>query len=557
MNLKRYFNCGMLTTLLIMSAVFFSAQAGQVNVNQAREKAGSFLLKQRSGKFAGPTAPSLTLVHAEPSAAVNTASDYYAFNINGGGFIIMSGEDRAIPVLGYSDNGHLDFNNLPDNFKALMRSYQEEIEYLHTHPKAETVPMVNATNGNGVAPLIKTYWGQEMPYYLQCPIKNGEYCVVGCIATAMAQVMYYWKYPTYSAAISSYYCSGISQTVPALPETTFDYSKMLSSYCHWDWDNSVLVQDEYTDEQAQEVAKLSRYCGQAVEMGYSPDGSGAYTSDQLAAMKTFGYSNNAEVVSRDFWWWENYTTAEWEAMIKAELDAAHPLLYSASDPEAGGHAFICDGYDANGMFHFNFGWYGTCDGWYASTALNMVHRSGEELHFNSNHDMITGLIPPSYCLISSSGAKATNGLIILGENMAVQADDVNIFASSDNGNINLLFGLTDANGQRKCMSNSVTVNPTNFEQGSTVNSVINLPTTLPSGIYQLNFYYKTDNTRITQIECDGGQLQVIGRLAKYNEPFDISDVTQVIGYLLNGSSYSQLDISDVTTLIGYLLYGTY
>ena len=178
-------------------------------------------------------------------------------------------------------------------------------------------------------------------------------------------------------------------TVPALPATTFDYSLMLPSYCHWDYDLGELIQDTYTDEQAQEVAKLGRYCGQAVEMDYSPEGSGAYTSDQLAAMKSFGYSSSAQLKSK------YGNTTQWETMIRTELDAGRPILYSASDPSAGGHAFICDGYNSSNYYHFNYGWYGTCDGWYLTTALNMIHRDGEELHFNSNHQMLTGVEPPT------------------------------------------------------------------------------------------------------------------------------------------------------------------
>ena len=192
-----------------------------------------------------------------------------------------------------------------------------------------------------------------------------------------------------------YYCSDIRKTVPALGATTFDYSLMLDSYCHWDWDNSQLVQDTYTDAQAQEVAKLGRYCGQAVEMGYSPEGSGAYTSDQLEAMKAFGYRSSAQYVQKGGWY-SNYSNSQWESMMRTELQAGRPILYAANDVNGGGgHAFICDGYNAgNGMFHYNFGWYGTCDGWYVSTALNMTHREGDYLKFNSGHEMLIGIEPP-------------------------------------------------------------------------------------------------------------------------------------------------------------------
>lgn len=387
--------------LMVVSVVAISSQAwaGNVNVADARRAATNFIQQQaRKGTFkaaSGVNTADLTLAHAEASKVVAQANDYYAFNVKGGGWIIIAGEDRATPVLGYSDRGNLDFNRLPCTFEALLGSYKREIEYLQAYEGDDLVPAAHVTVVKTVGPLITSTWGQELPYYLQCPVYQGEYCVVGCVATAMAQVMKFWQYPQSSNAISSFYCYDISQTVPALPATTFNYSLMLDSYCHWDWDNSILVQDTYTEAQAQEVAKISRYCGQAVHMGYSPEGSGAYTDDQLAAMKNFGYRSTAQLVQKSSWWSSNYTTAQWEAMIKTELNAGRPILYSASDDNgAGGHAFICDGYDKEGMFHFNFGWYGTCDGWYVSTALNMTHRDGEELYFNSSHQMLIGVEPP-------------------------------------------------------------------------------------------------------------------------------------------------------------------
>ena len=262
MNIKKLISSFMLASLTMVS---LNASAGNINANAARAAANSFIKQQSAAKFNAPAYADLKLTHAEASSKVDGAFDYYAFNIDGGGFIIIAGEDRATAVLGYSDKGHLDFKNLPSNLKALLNGYKAEIEFLQTYEGNDleiVTPSIKASNQ--VDPLIKTTWGQEMPYYLQCPVKNGEYCVVGCVATAMAQVMYYWKYPTECSSISGYgggWWGGM--TVPELPATTFDYNKMLLSYCHWDWDNSQLIQDTYSDEQAQEVAKLSRYCGQA------------------------------------------------------------------------------------------------------------------------------------------------------------------------------------------------------------------------------------------------------------------------------------------------------
>ena len=495
----------------------------------------------------------LKLAYSEPSQADQTAKAYYAFNITGGGFIIMAGEDRASQVLGYSDQGHLDFNNLPDNFKALMRGYKEEIEYLQAHPDLNATPALRATSGGGIAPLIKTYWGQEDPYDWQCPVYNGEYCVVGCVATAMAQVMNYWRYPTVLPEINSYYCYDIGQTIPALPETSIDYNKLLPSYCHWDWNRSELIQDTYTDAQAQEVAKLGRYCGQVVHMGYSPEGSGAYTSSQLSGMITFGYSSDARDVERSGWWGsEYYSTEEWEAMIKEELDKRQPILYSASDPAAGGHAFICDGYNAEGLFHFNFGWYGTCDGWYVSTALNMTHRDGDALHFNSGHEMLLGVVPPTYCVISADELNVQDGLLILGESASIEASNVNIHSTYDNAN--LMFSINSATGRRMATSTVVKVAVADFEQGSTVSSTITLPATLEAGSYSMQFhYYQGSMQRITsQVNCDSGSLNVVGHMAKYNSAFTIDDVATVIDYLLEGS-HPALTIDDVALLIDVLL----
>lgn len=554
MNFKKLIS---LCALASLAAISLTVSAKNINVATAKNAASEFIkshARAHSGSLRVPSMTDLHLTHAEASSVVSGANAYYAFNMNGGGFIIVAGEDRANTVLGYSDNGHLDFNNLPDNFKALMRSYKEEIEYLQAHPELNITPAIQATGDAGVAPLIKTTWGQEMPYYLQCPVYNGEYCVVGCVATAMAQVMYYWKFPTSCDGLNSYYCYDIGQTIPSLPSTTFEYNQMLPSYCHWDWDLSELIQDTYTDAQAQAVAKLSRYCGQAVDMGYSPEGSGAYVFSQLAAMKDFGFRSSAHSESRTSWWNENYTTAEWEAMLKEELDKHWPILYSATDPAAGGHAFICDGYNSEGLFHFNFGWYGTCDGWYASTALNMTHRDGDALKFNSDHEILLDVAPPTYRIITADAINASNKLLILGEDMEVEASNVNILTSNSNNSLNLIFRLFNSSGRTVATSQAVSVTPADFEPGSTVTSTITLPANLESGSYKMRFLHYTSSLprEATPANCEEGTLNVVGHVAKFNGRFTIDDVSAVIDYLLN-DGYPSLTIDDVSMLVDTLL----
>ena len=228
-----------------------------------------------------------------------------------------------------------------------------------------------------------------------------------------------------------------------------------------------------------------------------------------------------------------------------------PILYAANDPTAGGHAFICDGYNSEGLFHFNFGWYGTCDGWYASTALNMTHRDGDYLRFNSGHEMLLGVVPPSYCIISAAQLEVPSGLHVLGESLDIQATDVNILTT--NSFVNLIFTLNNETGRRVYSSPAMRITPSEFEQGSTVQSAATLATTLTTGRYTLGFYYYFDSPRMsTAVECPAGELNVIGHFAKYNEPFNIVDVTTAIDYLLDGSQ-SAVTISDITSLIDALL----
>ncbi len=547
-------NCKRIIVLCCVTAIAMltvNAVAEVVDATAARHAARAFMSKSANPSFKSAAGAELKLIHAEPSKTVSQANAYYAFNITGGGFVIVAGDDRAHQILGYSDSGMLDFDRLPSNARALLNSYAEEINYLLSHPELTASPTPRLTSGSGVAPLIKSHWGQEMPYYLQCPTYNGEYCVVGCVATAMSQVMHYWQYPTMSPELNAYFCYDLGQTLPAMPETSFDYGKMLNSYCHWDYEQGKLIQDEYTDEQAEAVAKLARYCGQAVRMGYSPDGSGAYVTDQLSAMKKFGYSSSADDVSRESWWGDAYTDAQWEAMIRAELDAGRPILYSANDYAAGGHAFVCDGYNQEGLFHFNFGWYGTCDGWYVSTALNMTHRDGEALHFNWSHEMLTGVEPPAYVVVSMDDITSPNGLMVLGEAFDINAS--NVIIRSSHPNLNLIFNLYNANGVLKAKSQALNITTANFEQGSSLNATITLPSTLDPGCYDLKVHYYISSPRMTVFTNNqGGQLNVVGHLAKYNAPFSIDDVTTSIQYLINGT-YQNLNIDDVTGLINHLL----
>lgn len=285
-------------------------------------------------------------------AAAVGDNQFYVFNAEGqNGFVIVSADDRTIPVLGYADKGSLELDKLPVNARQWLESYAEQIKALGDDVQASTHP--RRVLGAPVAPLLTCHWDQGAPYNLQCPI-DGEYnSVTGCVATAMAQVMYYHKWPqSATTAIPAYTTSTKKLSLPELPATTFKWDQMKDSYSY----------DE-TGAAADAVAELMRYCGQAVRMDYTSNESGASVG-AAHLINYFGYSKTAQNMNRSY-----YTTTEWEAMIYKELSNARPVLYSGNSG-SGGHQFVIDGYDDKGLFHVNWGWGGYADGHFVLSVLN-------------------------------------------------------------------------------------------------------------------------------------------------------------------------------------------
>ena len=365
--------------LVMMAFTVATMTAANVDSRAAQARAIQFMNSQPGTRMMASNA-NLKLTHAEKSAVDAKANDYYVFNYEGGGYVIVSGDDRAEEILGYG-SGRMDVNNLPSNVAWWLNQYKQQMEWLIANPKAQvettTQFMSTMLTATTVPMLMSSTWDQEAPYYNQCPKYNGQYCMTGCVATAMAQVMYYWKYPAELPALDAYTTAETPRfNVPALPGITLDWDNMLDDY------SSV----NYNTTQANAVAWLMRYCGQAVQMMYSPDGSGAYTEDECAAMIKFGYSSEATVKYRD-----DHNTTNWNAMMQAELEAGRPILYGGNDYSAGGHAFVVDGYNAStSKYHVNFGWSGYDDNYYALDAFK-----GSGYTFNYYQDMIIGVYPES------------------------------------------------------------------------------------------------------------------------------------------------------------------
>ena len=335
----------LLTLVAFMAMVAVNAQ--QISRQQALQKAQRFMPGKQFGEVR----------NFARGGNVSDSEPFYIFNAEGKkGFVIVSGDDRTRPILGYSKTGNLDIDQLPENLKGWLDGYARQIEALGTSLKpAKKAKSRGADSWEAIEPLIKTTWSQGRPYKLKCPDANGKdwreedfkpedergndnICVTGCVATAMAQLFYYWQYPETFPALDGYKTSKKKWTMKALPETTFDWNLLKESYSRND-----------TDPSADAVATLFRYCGQAVNMDYTLKSSSASIT-QSVLTDVFGYSKNIR-----FLWRKLYSTSQWEEIIYAELAAKRPVFYSGQS-EDDGHQFLVDGYDGNGLFHMNWGW---------------------------------------------------------------------------------------------------------------------------------------------------------------------------------------------------------
>lgn len=320
---------------------------------------------------------------------------YYVFpNGEGKGFTVVSGDDRLPEVVGYSDKGTYDEENLPSNYVGFMKAYEEMVGQLDNGDSraSASIAEAKALRSSGyqqptVAPLLGSIqWNQMTPYNNMCPKYNGsDRSVTGCVATAMAQVMMYYQYPkTLQTDIPAYVSYTKHLSIPQINKgESYDWANMLPQYASYEPLN-------YTDAQAAAVAKLLYHCGVACEMDYGPS-SGANVTPAILSTY-FGYDSDLmQDLKRDA-----FTLAEWSQIMDKELSARRPILYSGRS-SGGGHEFVCDGTDGNGLYHINWGWGGYQDGYFDVTILNPdkggAGSGSAPDGYNQSCSMIIGIAP--------------------------------------------------------------------------------------------------------------------------------------------------------------------
>lgn len=353
-------------TLLSLSM----AKAEVITPDAARQKAVDFVTNRLK---AGKRATTRGVQNIEIAESRNA---YHVFNIGEvDGYVVVSGDDRMPDILGYSDNGNFDGKSIPDNLRGWLQGYERQYEYLKTHPDAKLTSH-GADSRKPIAPMLECHWDQGSPYNDQCP----KGCVTGCVATAMAQIMYYHRWPKQTTkTIPAYTTKTNKYEIPSIDVTTIDWNNIQSFYDDY-------LQIPASKESKQAVATLMKLCGAAVQMDYDASGSGAYT-DGSAFAEYFDYEKGICLFDR-----KDFTQDTWNNMIYEELENQRPVLYSGCDRTSGvGHSFVVDGYDSNDYFHINFGWGGYCDAFFLLSVIST--EDGDD--FSYEQDAVVHIQPTS------------------------------------------------------------------------------------------------------------------------------------------------------------------
>lgn len=307
---------------------------------------------------------------------------YYIFSA-GDRTLFASADDVAAPLLGYVISSDFNVDDMAPAMQWWLSEYAREIAWAVANgikPYAAT----NSDDRTSIPPLVSTTWNQGAPYNDLCPLKNGKRTYTGCVATSTAQVMNYHKWPVTGTGTVSYEWNDETLSMD-LGSTTFSWGDMLDNYP---------TADAGTEAERQAVATLMKACGYALHMTYGLDednGSGAYSSDIANVLSSnFGYDAAVHYELRDF-----YAPDQWEQMIYDNLAKIGPLIYGGRG-SAGGHSFVCDGYDADGYFHINWGWGGASDDYFRLSALNpsSLGAGGGAGGFNSNQNATLGIRKP-------------------------------------------------------------------------------------------------------------------------------------------------------------------
>ncbi len=510
------------TSFLFMSMASV-AVAEVLTPAQALQRAGAQLrVASMSGQLAEVT-PAMT-VHAadhKPALYVFGASEAI------GGFAILSADDLAEPVLGYSDSGNFSVADIPDNMQAWLDFYAWEIASARSRAGEMTdngaaIRMVRPER-TPIDPICTTKWNQDAPYNNMCPKEGAATCYTGCVATAMAQVLKTFEYPAKCNGgeyTYSYFLNYNDKDPNAARQLTLNYDNV-----NFDWAEML---DSYsassTASQRKAVADLMYAVGVASDMTYGTrvsGANGAYTAQGL--IRNFDYSRDMTYEMREW-----YDLLTWEDMIYSILKGGHAAFYtgensnSSTDSEkVGAHAFVVDGYRGDGFFHLNWGWGGVSDGYFLlssldpasqgiggslsgynftqSTIVNMKPKTSEKvvapIVFALVHEQEFGVSPTTVTASASARLTFSGGFYNLSPVSFTNARFATRYTAADGTQ-------TYADGVQLLPSLVLYLGPADF--------VCKVPVGLADGRYIVEPMMKSGSGKYYEVRCDvGGYGQLI------------------------------------------------
>ena len=568
--------------------------AAPVDTLVAKQVAAHFIQSRSSDTPQRSNALKLVYTATYQSHATSrSANCFYVYN-TGKGFVIVTADDRLMPVLGYSDEGYFDIENIPENMRQMLNSYVDEIQQFlnqaEAQPNAATdkwQKLIRGTynkstrSGSGIGPLLSTIWDQNRPYNSLCPIDSaadpnelGYRTYAGCVATAMAQVIRYWEYPSQGVGSYSYECNFSNLGYG-------DYGVLSVNFGVGSYNYSLMpnyISSNTPSNQITAIARLIYHCGVSVGMMYGVDGSGGSTYTARSSLERyFKYSTSYGTLTPQHKYKSSYSSDDWVALIKNELDNWRPVIYDGQG--TGGHAFVCDGYDDQGYFHFNWGWSGSYNGYYLLDTLtpgyyNFTYNQAAVINIQGNTPLIKTSVGELSFISATNSFSEVNSLRIHGvalsgditvnapANFEISTDGINFYTSltisgsgtttiyirytptattltTDQGTLTLTSGGVTQTVSLIGMTYILDCNPPQNAQGTHDNGTAQLSWTAPTQI--INTYrFSWDSTFATNCNISNWTIKAVHRMTESELiNFHNKQLTQVSFYARpGGSSYN-------------------
>ncbi|GAB6011098.1 thiol protease/hemagglutinin PrtT [Viscerimonas tarda] len=481
------------------------------------------------------------------SASVNVY--YYVFNTGeNNGFVIVSGDDRAKAILGYSAEGAFDINTAPENFKYWLGFYQQELELLLAQPEteAQAIPLEEKNLKNAqvfatsISPLLGNIkWDQDSPYNDLCPQIPGSTSrsATGCVATGMAQIMKYHNWPDKGVGSNTYTPSGYPSQSVNFGNTTYNWAAMTPTYGA-----------SSTAAQKTAVATLMYHCGVATNMNYGASSGTQVFRVGQALVNYFKYDSSIQLYSRNY-----YSKTEWQDMIKTELNAARPVLYSGNSTDVG-HLFVCDGYDSNNLFHINWGWKGSSNGYYELSALNppsLGIGGGAAGGFNFYQQITVGIQKataaptPSYVMYMNPCFTPSANSVSRNASFSLTVSDFFNLGVNAIPNLSFRYELRNSSGSFMTALKTVSAGQLPFYNGwnSYPLSGITIPGGVTNGSYRIYLTYKdAGQTEWSVVRTKTGtpqclKVDVTSSSVTFSKPTDTNPVLSLSNLATLGNLY--------------------